>query len=177
MGCCGVDSYTDFLKSGKSIPWSCCGNPEGTTCSAPTVQDKQGCVTALQTMFTTIGTALGGLALGIAGVEVNRYHTQKKFEQDWKLSYRIVLSYNHQVKQNNNPYISCISTQILSICYFCYNGLIPFYLCDRSLLLIEICKFLFLRACEYVIIFVCVFFCLLADWHHLRTVSGKLHKK
>lgn len=70
LGCCGVDSYTDFLKSGKSIPWSCCGNPEGTTCSAPTVQDKQGCVTALQTMFTTIGTALGGLALGIAGVEL-----------------------------------------------------------------------------------------------------------
>lgn len=74
LQCCGVDSYTDYWRfANKSIPFSCCGNKENVPCNTDDVRDKQGCATALQNFFKFAGTALGGIALGIAAVEVSRH--------------------------------------------------------------------------------------------------------
>ncbi|EFN79119.1 CD63 antigen [Harpegnathos saltator] len=70
LKCCGVDSYKDFLNKGYSIPWTCCSVPEGNTCTIAEVENKQGCARALQDVFKYAGAALGGIALGIAAVEL-----------------------------------------------------------------------------------------------------------
>lgn len=68
LGCCGVDSYRDFKDT--PIPYSCCkGAAEETTCS-PQDASTKGCAQALQETFKYAGTVLGGIALGIAAVEV-----------------------------------------------------------------------------------------------------------
>lgn len=67
LECCGVDSYRDFKD--YPIPYSCCGGPEGTTCAAKDASTK-GCAQALQETFKYAGTVLGGIALGIAAVEL-----------------------------------------------------------------------------------------------------------
>lgn len=75
-----MNSYRDFyqLGEGGTIPWSCCDNPENGgkgTCPQEAVRDKQGCAPALETFLKYAGTVLGGVALGIAGVEVISLHS------------------------------------------------------------------------------------------------------
>ncbi|XP_032671591.1 CD63 antigen-like [Odontomachus brunneus] len=70
LGCCGVDNYGDFQKIlGESIPYSCCDAKEGSTCT-PFNASKTGCAQALQDGFKYAGAVMGGLALGVAAVEL-----------------------------------------------------------------------------------------------------------
>ncbi|KAG7208534.1 hypothetical protein KM043_014752 [Ampulex compressa] len=72
LQCCGIDSAADFDNNGSNfngtIPWSCCGNPEGIDCTS-NIHNKS-CVKQIQQLLSYAGTVLGGIALGIAGVEL-----------------------------------------------------------------------------------------------------------
>ncbi|KAL6429212.1 hypothetical protein ACFW04_008142 [Cataglyphis niger] len=73
LKCCGVESYEDFKKTlNISIPGSCCGkdpNNAAVTCSQQEAYDE-GCVVALKDLFKSACAALGGIALGIAAIEL-----------------------------------------------------------------------------------------------------------
>lgn len=67
--CCGIDSPNDFYNMGnKTVPWSCCANAAvGESCAADIY--PKGCVDQLKQFVHKSGMVLGGVALGIAGVE------------------------------------------------------------------------------------------------------------
>lgn len=54
-----------------TIPWSCCNGQEGTTCPSMDKVFKRGCVGPIKEAITEAVKVLGGVALGVAGVEVN----------------------------------------------------------------------------------------------------------
>lgn len=65
--CCGIDNPTDYAGN---IPWSCCRDKkEGETCSYND-SFKDGCSKKITQLLQAIGTTLGGIAIGIAGVEL-----------------------------------------------------------------------------------------------------------
>ncbi|KAK2576321.1 hypothetical protein KPH14_005682 [Odynerus spinipes] len=70
LHCCGVQSYQDFGTLGNgTIPWSCCDHAsEYQTCPASNAF-KDGCADAVKRFLIKAGKILGGVALGIAGVE------------------------------------------------------------------------------------------------------------
>ncbi|EZA58234.1 CD63 antigen [Ooceraea biroi] len=71
LDCCGVTSYEDFIKDlHRSVPGSCCGKPSETVCEPTLVRDKRGCAAALQDLFKSACSILGGIALGIAAIEL-----------------------------------------------------------------------------------------------------------
>ncbi|XP_066584832.1 CD63 antigen-like isoform X2 [Prorops nasuta] len=83
LQCCGIDSKDDYAKNpavpgfNNTIPWSCCGKPAGENCGTVSINVysehkifEEGCKQAVQTFMKHIGTILGGLALGIAGIEL-----------------------------------------------------------------------------------------------------------
>lgn len=93
LECCGVESYNDFKTSlDISIPGSCCGKDPtnaAVTCSQQEAY-KEGCVVALKDLFKSACAALGGIALGIAAIEVNKLHKRKlvkRLNKTGKLSY------------------------------------------------------------------------------------------
>ena len=70
--CCGVTSKADYSPHDNfngTIPFSCCGKPEGQSCSMNESYDN-GCAQELESALKTAGTLLGGVAVGIAGVEL-----------------------------------------------------------------------------------------------------------
>ncbi|KAM0731351.1 CD63 antigen [Formica fusca] len=70
LECCGVDSSADFNKVlNMSIPGSCCGKDVNATCSQYEAYNK-GCVIALKDLFKQACAVLGGIALGIAAIEL-----------------------------------------------------------------------------------------------------------
>jgi len=70
LKCCGVDDARDFEKTlGVHIPGSCCGKSKDFTCPLPDAY-KQGCASALEDLFKSALTVLGGVAIGIAAAEV-----------------------------------------------------------------------------------------------------------
>ncbi|GBP26165.1 CD63 antigen [Eumeta japonica] len=71
LQCCGIKGYEDWINNGKPIPWSCCGNSNGTDCSKDDKNmHKQGCLDALVDLFKHIAAYLGGVGIGIAVVQV-----------------------------------------------------------------------------------------------------------
>ncbi|KYN41609.1 CD63 antigen [Trachymyrmex septentrionalis] len=70
LQCCGIDSYQDFPDQiGRTIPGSCCDKPASDICE-PINSYPKGCVEALENLFKSALTVLGGVALGIAAAEV-----------------------------------------------------------------------------------------------------------
>lgn len=73
FSCCGVVSKSDYNAHGNftgTIPWSCCNDKkEGETCEAGDAYDV-GCVPKLKDALIKAGNILGGVAIGIAGVEL-----------------------------------------------------------------------------------------------------------
>lgn len=92
LQCCGVDSYRDFQNVLRiSIPGSCCGKNSNDTCDQQNAY-KTGCVIALKDLFKYASAVLGGIALGIAAIEVNKLFINphafiKSFNETRKLSY------------------------------------------------------------------------------------------
>lgn len=70
LECCGVQDYSDFLKKGVQIPYSCCKNAKKDDICPPTNAFKDGCAPRLLDFFKFAGATLGGVALGIAAVEL-----------------------------------------------------------------------------------------------------------
>ncbi|XP_015595080.1 CD63 antigen [Cephus cinctus] len=66
LQCCGVNSPSDFSNY---IPWSCCGNSEGSHCTVNNSYTT-GCVEALKDFLTYAGNILGGFAIGVAVVQL-----------------------------------------------------------------------------------------------------------
>lgn len=74
LGCCGIDSFEDYQRVLKQeTPWSCCGNTKPESCLDWRVKDKPGCAIKLEEALIYAGTTLGGIALGIAAVEVSSH--------------------------------------------------------------------------------------------------------
>ncbi|CAL1681611.1 unnamed protein product [Lasius platythorax] len=70
LECCGVDDYRDFANIlNIGIPGSCCGKEVSTECDQSHVY-KKGCAVALENLFRTACAGLGGVALGIAAIEL-----------------------------------------------------------------------------------------------------------
>lgn len=69
LKCCGVDSYNDFLRNKPYIPGSCCGKNSSDTCTQQNAY-QTGCVSALKDLFKYASAILGGIALGIAAIEL-----------------------------------------------------------------------------------------------------------
>ncbi|KYN28111.1 CD63 antigen [Trachymyrmex cornetzi] len=71
LKCCGIDRPQDFplILHETSIPGSCCGKKEPDTCDQQHSYET-GCVIALEDLFKSALTVLGGVALGIAAAEV-----------------------------------------------------------------------------------------------------------
>lgn len=70
LECCGVDDYRDFTNIlHRGIPGSCCGKEVDVECDQLNAY-KKGCAVALKDLFTTACVGLGGVALGIAAIEV-----------------------------------------------------------------------------------------------------------
>lgn len=71
--CCGVNSKSDYPLL---LPVSCCANPGGSlesvlnTCLPAQAYD-QGCAYVLSNFLKTAGKTVGGVAIGIAVVEVS----------------------------------------------------------------------------------------------------------
>lgn len=72
LECCGVDNYKDFITKGIGIPGSCCGKNSSDTCYQMQYVYQTGCVSALKELFKYASAVLGGIALGIAAIEVNK---------------------------------------------------------------------------------------------------------
>lgn len=67
--CCGVERAQDFTdRLQVPIPGSCCKKKES-TCDVLNAY-KKGCVLALEELFKSALTVLGGVTLGIAAAEV-----------------------------------------------------------------------------------------------------------
>lgn len=66
LECCGVDSYNDF---NGNIPGSCCGKNSSDTCHQQDAYHR-GCVIALKDFFKYASAIVGGIALGIAAIEL-----------------------------------------------------------------------------------------------------------
>lgn len=70
LECCGVDSSSDFSTVlNIAIPGSCCGKDPENTCT-PLNAYKTGCVESLKDLFKSACAILGGVALGIAAIEL-----------------------------------------------------------------------------------------------------------
>ncbi|XP_031841374.1 tetraspanin 6 isoform X2 [Nomia melanderi] len=71
LKCCGVDGPDDFYKinSTAPIPWSCCGKPENSSCTRGE-SFETGCNKEIMLMLSYVGSILGGVAIGIAAVEL-----------------------------------------------------------------------------------------------------------
>lgn len=71
LQCCGVESYRDFERStDHSVPGSCCGMSPDQVCLKPNEIYQTGCLKSMKQFLYYAGTVLGGIALGIAGVEL-----------------------------------------------------------------------------------------------------------
>ncbi|KAL2715539.1 CD63 antigen-like [Vespula squamosa] len=68
LKCCGVDSFDDFKNIGNhTIPPSCCELMQH--CSE-SMSFQTGCASALKSFLIYAGKVLGGIAIGIAAVEL-----------------------------------------------------------------------------------------------------------
>ncbi|KAI4504558.1 hypothetical protein M0802_000108 [Mischocyttarus mexicanus] len=72
LECCGVDSKDDYynMKGNGTIPWSCCSDVEEKSQCPSSQAFKHGCAIALKDFFVYAGVVLGGVAIGIAVVEL-----------------------------------------------------------------------------------------------------------
>lgn len=73
LKCCGVNSSSDYSKlSGwnGTIPWSCCGQEDKHSCDDPKKIYNDGCMGKLVEFVSGIANWLGGIALGVAAVQV-----------------------------------------------------------------------------------------------------------
>ncbi|XP_035741368.1 23 kDa integral membrane protein-like [Vespa mandarinia] len=70
LECCGINSPTDFESfSNKTIPWSCCNESKFSQCEL--IKSYQsGCASELKNFLVHAGKILGGIAIGIAAVEL-----------------------------------------------------------------------------------------------------------
>ena len=74
MSCCGVDGPNDYqIFANRSIPSSCCHNAPDVACPAygPNSAFSQGCGNEIAKLFSKALQTLGGVAIGVAVVEVN----------------------------------------------------------------------------------------------------------
>lgn len=72
LTCCGVDSYKDFRNITPKIPGSCCDKDNTEICDPilSNAKDRRGCGVAIEEFFKAVCATLGGIALGIAAVEL-----------------------------------------------------------------------------------------------------------
>ncbi|KAH0951475.1 hypothetical protein HN011_002049 [Eciton burchellii] len=71
LDCCGSTDYRDFGNIlHRSIPGSCCNKPSDEICEPYMVTNKRGCAKALEEVFKSACGILGGIALGIAVIEL-----------------------------------------------------------------------------------------------------------
>ncbi|XP_011503265.1 PREDICTED: CD63 antigen-like [Ceratosolen solmsi marchali] len=72
--CCGYNSYNDYLNDQKNtqgiIPGSCCNKQENQFCHTSEASKVEGCGKILYSFIIYYGSALCGLALGIAVIEL-----------------------------------------------------------------------------------------------------------
>ncbi|XP_048474033.1 tetraspanin-16-like isoform X2 [Rhincodon typus] len=78
--CCGLNNYTDFIESsyqklkGRLYPKSCCRDPVSPDCdgfdTSDTIIYSKGCFTAVTAMIKRNSAVIGGVAVGIAMIEV-----------------------------------------------------------------------------------------------------------
>ncbi|KAF7393052.1 hypothetical protein HZH66_008885 [Vespula vulgaris] len=69
LKCCGVDSYRDFYGFNGTIPSSCCETLQTSSCPEQ-LSFQVGCSPALKNFLIYAGKVLGGIAIGIASVEL-----------------------------------------------------------------------------------------------------------
>ncbi|XP_076643287.1 tetraspanin 6 isoform X1 [Halictus rubicundus] len=69
--CCGVESPNDYttIYHNFTTPWSCCGKEQGQSCTMDE-SHREGCAPILMDAIKMFGGILGGVAIGIAGVEL-----------------------------------------------------------------------------------------------------------
>lgn len=92
LNCCGVTSYKDFNEIlHRSVPGSCCGKPVAETCDPASAMEKQGCAKALEVLFKSACGILGGIALGIAAIEVSKRERAIRLEINLKRDQMIVI--------------------------------------------------------------------------------------
>lgn len=77
LQCCGINSPADWPSNGMTIPQSCCTgleiNKAGTTATCTTDMPNfhhMGCAEPLTAFLRSIATVLGGVALGIAFIQL-----------------------------------------------------------------------------------------------------------
>lgn len=69
FACCGVNGPDDFKLQLMSPPPSCCSKVENETCSTKEFY-QDGCISKIKKVLELLGSVLGGVAIGIAGVEL-----------------------------------------------------------------------------------------------------------
>ncbi|XP_062866606.1 tetraspanin 34a isoform X2 [Trichomycterus rosablanca] len=75
LKCCGYNNYTDFdgspfVESTKNYPPTCCGKTSLCDSAEAEAKDVQGCFNALVKLIEDNAVLLGGVALGIAALEI-----------------------------------------------------------------------------------------------------------
>ncbi|XP_015177793.1 PREDICTED: CD63 antigen-like [Polistes dominula] len=73
LECCGINSKADYQGSAPfngTIPWSCCSDVEQFSVCPNNQAFNQGCAKALKEFLVYAGAVLGGVAIGIAAVEL-----------------------------------------------------------------------------------------------------------
>lgn len=72
LECCGIDSKDDYngILHNKTIPWSCCSDVDMYSECPRDQAFKHGCANALKDFLVYAGVVLGGVAIGIAVVEL-----------------------------------------------------------------------------------------------------------
>ncbi|XP_051156861.1 CD63 antigen-like isoform X2 [Leptopilina boulardi] len=69
LNCCGIRSSSDYSGLGP-IPGTCCGNAPSATCTGSNNIYREGCGTKISDLFKTALKTLGGVAVGVAIVEL-----------------------------------------------------------------------------------------------------------
>ncbi|XP_066517175.1 tetraspanin-1-like [Hoplias malabaricus] len=71
LKCCGYNNYTDFVNDTKIYPDSCCTEISGPCTQTEAANEPvQGCFQALVNLLEKNAIVIGGVALGIAALEI-----------------------------------------------------------------------------------------------------------
>ncbi|XP_054738361.1 CD63 antigen [Anastrepha obliqua] len=68
--CCGKTSYADYINAGKSVPVSCCGSLDATSCSEDVYKTKPGCVDEFVDFWATNTNIIRYAGIAVAAIEL-----------------------------------------------------------------------------------------------------------
>ena len=73
LNCCGINKPDDwkFVFKNQSLPGSCCGKEDAKRCTYDLLTKPEGCKNKLMILLDDNALLLGGVGLGIAGIQVN----------------------------------------------------------------------------------------------------------